>query len=114
MYKKIDDTVVKVKREWKFTEKLIIAILTYCFMVCNIAIGFAFYYASESIWWYIIPAIGAISSSGLAFFIWKEKNENLLKIKNNPDYDQEQFQSQLEYQLQQELLDINREDNNTY
>ena len=111
-YEKVEGTVVKLKRDWKFTEKLIISILIYCFMVCNIAIVFAFVYGAESIWWYIIPAIGAVSTSGLGFFIWKEKSENLIKIAKNPDYEEEQFKSQIEYQLQQEMLDIHRDDSN--
>lgn len=113
-YKKIDDKIIKVKREWKFTEKVIIALLIYVTIIFTSALVFAFIFISESIFWYLLPAIGALGSSGLGFFIWKEKNENLIKIRNNPDYDNEQFKSQLEYQLQQELLDINREDNNNY
>ena len=110
-YEKTDGKVKKVKRDWKFTEKLIIAILLYWFLVCNLEIAYSFIFNIESVWWYIIPAVGALGSSSLGFFIWKEKAENLIKIHANPNYDAEQLRNQVQYEIDNQIIDMHREDN---
>ena len=107
-YEKVDGKVIKKKRKWRFTEIIILLVLIYTVMVFNLALYFAFSRESDSVWWYILPSIGALSSSAFAVFVWKEKNENLPKILQNTNYDTEQLQNEIQYGLQQEFIDLEK------
>lgn len=81
----------KFKRKWSKSEKITLTILSFCIIVFICAIIYAFLKEDSNIWTYLIPSVGALGTSAFGFFIWKAKNENLPKILNNPNYDQEQF-----------------------
>ena len=98
----------KAKREWRFSEKVILFILLFSIAVFVAAIAYSFVKASESIWAYLLPSVGVLASSAFAVFVWKEKNENLPKILANPQYDQEQLAQQIRYELEEEYRNLGR------
>ncbi len=100
----------KIKREWRFSEKVIFFILLFSVAVFVSAIVFAFMRYDSSVWAYIIPAVGALATSSFAVFVWKEKNENLPKILSNPNYDQEHFIEQIKYEMEEEYINLDKEE----
>lgn len=98
----------KVRRKWRFSEKVILFILVFSISVFLSAIAFAFSREDSSIWAYLLPSIGALASSAFAVFVWKEKNENLPKIMANPNYDEEQMKEQLQYEVEEEYRNLGR------
>lgn len=109
-YKDVAGKVVKVKKEWSHSDKVQMIVLVYTILVNVVAIVFAFINRAESVWWYLLPSTGALGAGVIGSITWKEKAENLLKIQNNPNYDAEQLQNQVEYEIQQQLLDLHRDD----
>lgn len=112
--KKIDKIIKKskkqksVKRKWRFTEKIIFLVLLYSISIFERGSLYAFKNGAESMWAYLLPAIGVLASSAFAVFVWKEKNENLPKIMENPNYDQEQFAEQIRYEMEEEYKNLGR------
>lgn len=112
--KKIDKIIKKsrrkkkVKRKWRFSEKVILFILIFSISVFLSAIGFAFTREDSSVWAYLLPSIGALASSAFAVFVWKEKNENLPKIIANPSYDEDQMKEQVQYEVEEEYRNLGR------
>lgn len=98
----------KVKRKWRFTEKIIFLVLLYAISIFERGSLYAFKNQAESMWAYLLPAIGVLASSAFAVFVWKEKNENLPKIMANPNYDQEQLEEQMRYELEEEFRNLGR------
>lgn len=98
----------KIKRKWRFSEKVIFSILLFSVAVFISAIVFAFIRYDSSVWAYLISAVGALASSSFAVFVWKEKNENLPKILSNPNYDQEQFIEQMRREIENEYMDLDK------
>lgn len=98
----------KVKRKWRFTEKIIFLVLLYSITIFERGSLYAFRNHAESMWAYLLPAIGVLASSAFAVFVWKEKNENLPKIMKNPNYDQEQFEEQIRYEMEEEFRNLGR------
>lgn len=104
-----DGKIKKVKKKRGFTDKLQLGVLIYVFAVNIIAIFFAFMYNAESIWWYLIPSTGVLGSAVIGSAIQKNKAENLLKIRDNPDWDDEQLQMQIDYEIQNQIVDAHRD-----
>lgn len=98
----------KMKRKWRFSEKVIFGILLFSVFVFVSAIVYAYMKEDSSIWAYLIPSVGALASSGFAFFIWKEKSENLPKIMHNPDYDLEQLEEEIRAEVEEEFRNLGR------
>lgn len=98
----------KPKRKWRFSEKIILFILLFSIAVFITAMAYAFIKNSESMWAYLLPSVGVLASSAFAVFVWKEKNENLPKIMANPNYDQEQLEEQIRYELEEEFRNLGR------
>lgn len=98
----------KVKRKWRFTEKIIFLVLLYSISIFERGALYAFRNQAESMWAYLLPAIGVLASSAFAVFVWKEKNENLPKILSNPNYDEEQIRDQLQYEMEEEYKNLGR------
>lgn len=96
------------KRKWRFSEKVIFGILLFSVFVFVSAIVYAYMKEDSSIWAYLIPSVGALASSGFAFFIWKEKSENLPKIMHNPDYDLEQLEEEIRAEVEEEFRNLGR------
>lgn len=96
------------KRKWRFSEKVIFGILLFSVFVFVSAIVYAYLKEDSSIWGYLIPSVGALASSGFAFFIWKEKSENLPKILHNPDYDLEQMEREIRSEVEEEFRNLGR------
>lgn len=96
------------KRKWRFSEKVIFGILLFSVFVYVSAIVYAYLKEDSSIWAYLIPSVGALASSGFAFFIWKEKSENLPKIIHNPNYDLEQMESEIRSEVEEEFRNLGR------
>lgn len=96
------------KRKWRFSEKVIFGILLFSVFVFFSAIVYAYMKEDSSIWVYLIPSVGALVSSGFAFFIWKEKSENLPKIMHNPDYDLEQLEEEIRAEVEEEFRSLGR------
>lgn len=107
-FEKVEGKVVKKRRKWRFSEIVILVILFYAVVVFNLALYFAFSRNTDSIFWYLLPSIGTLASSAFGMFVWKEKNENLPKIKANPDYDNEQTMNEIEYDMQQEFQNLDK------
>lgn len=99
---------IKNKRKWRFSEKVILFILIFSILVFISAIVFAFININDSVWAYLLPSIGMLASSAFAVFVWKEKNENLPKILNNPNYDQEQFAEQMRQEIFDEYINLGK------
>ena len=91
------------KRKWRNSEKIVFGILIVCMMFFISAAVYAFINKADSIWAYIIPTVGALATSAFAVFVWKEKNENLIKISNNPNYDSEQLIEQVKQEMEEEF-----------
>lgn len=98
----------KIRRKWRFSEKVILFILIFSIGVFLSAIAFSFSREDSSIWAYLLPSIGALASSAFAVFVWKEKNENLPKIIANPNYDEEQMKEQIQYEVEEEYRNLGR------
>lgn len=98
----------KIRKKWRFTEKIIFIVLVYTITIFERALIYAFINRSENMWAYLLPAIGVLASSAFAVFVWKEKNENLPKIIANPKYDQEKFEEQLRYEIEEEYRNLGR------
>ena len=96
------------KRKWRFSENVIFGILLFSVFVFVSAIVYAYMKEDSSIWAYLIPSVGALASSGFAFFIWKEKSENLPKIMHNPDYDLEQLEEEIRAEVEEEFRNLGR------
>lgn len=98
----------RARRKWRFSEKVIFGILLFSVFVFVSAIVYAYMKEDSSIWAYLIPSVGALASSGFAFFIWKEKSENLPKIMHNPDYDLEQLEEEIRAEVEEEFRNLGR------
>jgi len=109
-YKNVVGKIVKVKKEWTFSEKVVMGLFIWTALVNIAAMVFAFINSMDSVWWYVVPGSFALTTTGLAGFTWKEKAENLIKIAANPNYDDEQLKQQVEYEIQQKILEVHRED----
>lgn len=96
------------KRRWRFSEKVIFGILLFSVFVFVSAIVYTYVKEDSSIWAYLIPSVGALASSGFAFFIWKEKSENLPKIMHNPGYDLEQLEREIRAEVEDEYRNLGR------
>lgn len=99
---------IKIKRKWRFSEKVVLFILIFSILVFISSIVFAFVKDSDSIWSYLLPSVGVLASSAFGVFIWKEKNENLPKILNNPNYDQEQLVEQIRQEVFDEYINLGK------
>lgn len=99
---------MKNKKKRGFSEKLILFVIIWVITVFERGLYYAFKNYSESIWMYIIPAVGTVLGSSIAFHIWKSKSENVLKISANPTYDQEQLKEQLKQEVMQEFNSVGR------
>lgn len=99
---------IKLKKKRGFSEKLILIVIIWAITVFERGLYYAFKNYSESIWMYIIPAVSTILGTCFAFYTWKAKNENVLKIANNPNYDIEQMKEQLKQEVEQEFNSIGR------
>lgn len=99
---------IKTKRKWRFSEKVVLFILIFSILVFISSIVFAFVKDSDSIWSYLLPSVGVLASSAFGVFIWKEKNENLPKILNNPNYDQEQLVEQIRQEVFDEYINLGK------
>lgn len=99
----------KVKRKWHFTEVVILIILAWSVTVFERGIYFAFKYENESPWFYLFSAVGVLASSAFGMFVWKAKNENVPKILNNPNFDQEEFAEKLRYDLEEEYRNLEKD-----
>lgn len=98
----------KIRRKWRFSEKVIFGILLFSVMVFVSAMVYAYLKEDSSIWAYLIPSVGALASSGFAFFVWKEKSENLPKILANPYYDTEMLEEELKTEIEDEYKNLGR------
>lgn len=98
----------KGRRKWRFTEKIIFLVLLYSITIFERGALYAFKNQAESMWAYLLPAIGVLASSAFAVFVWKEKNENLPKIMANPSYDEDQVKEQMRYELEEEYNNLGR------
>lgn len=98
----------RARRKWRFSEKVIFGILLFSILVFVSAIVYAYLKEDSSIWAYLIPSVGALSSSGFAFFVWKEKSENLPKIIANPNYDTERLEENLRAEIEDEYRNLGR------
>jgi len=96
------------KRKWRKSEKIVFSILIFAILVFVSAIVFAFINKDSPIWAYLITAVGALASSAFAVFAWKEKNENLPKILNNPNYDREQLIEQVKQEMEEEYRNLGK------
>ena len=96
------------KRKWRNSEKIVFTILVVCMMIFVSAIVYAFINRDGLIWSYVIPSVGALAASAFAVFVWKEKNENVPKILNNPDYDREKLIEQVKQEVEEEFQRLGR------
>ena len=96
------------KKVWRTSEKIVLGILIDCMMIIKSAVVYAFINKDGSVWAYIIPAVGAMAASAFAVFVWKEKNENVIKILNNPDYDREKLIEQVKQEVEEEFQRLGR------
>lgn len=93
----------KNRKKRGFSEKLILLIIIWIITVFERALYYSFKNYSETIWLYIIPAIGTILGSSIGLHIWKTKSENILKISNNPNYDEDQLKEKLKQEVMNEF-----------
>lgn len=98
----------RARRKWRFTEKTIFGVLLFSVVVYISAIIYAFSNKDSSIWAFLLPVIGTLSSTAFAVFVWKEKNENWLKIKANPHYDTEKLEEELREEIEEEFKNLGR------
>ena len=103
MFKKFKSKI-NTKKKRGFSEKLILLVIIWVITVFERALYYSFKNYSENIWMYIIPAVGTILGSCFAFFTWKAKSENVIKISNNPEYDEEKLKEQIYEQAKQEYI----------
>lgn len=103
-----------VRRKWRFTEVAVVVILLWAITVFERGIYFSFTTGHDSPWLYIFSAVGVLASSAFSIFVWKEKNENLPKILNNPDYDTERLAEQLRQDIEDEYRKLGGDKNGIY
>lgn len=111
--KRIDKIITKsrkktTKRQWRFSERIIFLVLIFAIGVFCSSIVYSFVKNDGSVWAYLIPSIGVLASSAFAVFVWKEKNENLPKIKANPSYDEDKMREEITYEVQEEYKNLGR------
>ena len=90
---KVDKKVSKAFRETRkhlgYTEKLVRNVLMMCWVALLLAILYTFQYQSSEVWEPILDVVKYLSVSTIGFFVWKARGENLIKIRNNPDFEME-------------------------
>lgn len=114
MANKIDKQTkeIKVKKILGFSEKLVLNVLLASWATILLGVVYAFIFRSETVWVSILDVVKYLAPSTVAFFIWKAKSENMVRIKDNPHFNLQDFIQQTwnEFVQEGDRLD----DNNNY
>lgn len=82
---------IKIKKQSSYSETLVSRIIWLGWLTIWANIIFNFINPDNTDWSQIIIGVSALMISSVGFHIWKARGENLIKIKNNPNYDQERL-----------------------
>ena len=100
--KKEEVRKIKLKKQMGFSEKLILVIIIASWVVILLGALFAFKFVASDIWSYILDTVKWLAAGSFGFFVWKAKSENIIKIKNNPNFDLENYANNLMEELENE------------
>lgn len=98
---------IKLKKKMSFSERLILIIIMMSWVAIVSAVHFSFRFETSDVWSYILDTVKWLSGGTTAFYLWKAKSENAIKIKNNPNYDLEEYANQLLDKLTDDTTDTN-------
>lgn len=108
---KNNEIEIKVKNKLRFSERLVLGILISSWVTVLSAIIYTFKYQSEMVWSSILDTIRWLSTGTVGFFVWKAKSENMVRIKNNPNFNLKDYIQQMWNKFEEEG---NRLDDSNY
>lgn len=94
---------IKLKKQLSFSERLITLILLMCGGSIFLGILYSFRYQSDLVMDRALVVVGGILATSIGFFIWKAKSENMIKIKNNPNFDLEDYANDIVNEIMEDL-----------
>lgn len=105
---KVKTKELKIKERRGYSERLVQSILLACFSIILTASFYAFRYQSPEVWGYVLDVVKYLAPSTVGFFIWKARGENIIKIKDNPSFNLEDYANQVYEEYKDETFNLGR------